>query len=88
MLAGKANLGYLGDMPAIVGATKRNVADLRILANIGLGHDECNVFFVRSDAPQFADAKTAVAWLNGKTVATPKEAARIASRKRSSKRTT
>ncbi len=44
----------------IVGATKRNVADLRILANIGLGHDECNVFFVRSDAPQFADAKAAV----------------------------
>jgi NitT/TauT family transport system substrate-binding protein len=72
MLAGKANLGYLGDMPAIVGATKRNVADLRILANIGLGHDSCNVFFVRNDAPQFADAKAAVAWLNGKTVATPK----------------
>ncbi len=72
MLAGKASLGYLGDMPAIVGATKRNIADLRILANIGLGHDECNVFFVRSDAPQFADAKAAVAWLNGKTVATPK----------------
>ncbi|MEJ0051096.1 MAG: ABC transporter substrate-binding protein [Methylovirgula sp.] len=72
MLAGKASLGYLGDMPAIVGATKRNVADLRILANIGLGHDECNVFFVRSDAPQFADAKAAVGWLNGKTVATPK----------------
>jgi NitT/TauT family transport system substrate-binding protein len=72
MLAGKASLGYLGDMPAIVGATKRNVADLRILANIGLGHDECNVFFVRNDAPQFTDAKAAVAWLNGKTVATPK----------------
>ena len=72
MLAGKASLGYLGDMPAIVGATKRSVADLRIIANIGLGHDQCNVFFVRNDAPQFADAKAAVAWLNGKTVATPK----------------
>jgi NitT/TauT family transport system substrate-binding protein len=72
MLAGKASLGYLGDMPAIVGATKRNIADLRILANIGLGHDQCNVFFVRNDAPQFADAKAIVAWLSGKTVASPK----------------
>ena len=57
MLAGKASLGYLGDMPAIVATTKRNVADLRIIANIGLGHDQCNVFFVRNDAPQFHDAK-------------------------------
>jgi NitT/TauT family transport system substrate-binding protein len=72
MLAGKASLGYLGDMPAIVGATKRNIADLRIIANIGLGHDQCNVFFVRNDAPQFSSPQAAVAWLNGKTVATPK----------------
>ncbi len=72
MLAGKASLGYLGDMPAIVATTKRSVADLRIIANIGLGHDQCNVFFVRNDAPQFADAKSAVAWLDGKTVASPK----------------
>ncbi|REF85942.1 NitT/TauT family transport system substrate-binding protein [Methylovirgula ligni] len=72
MLAGKASLGYLGDMPAIVATTKRSVADLRIIANIGLGHDQCNVFFVRKDAPQFTDAKAAVTWLNGKTVASPK----------------
>jgi NitT/TauT family transport system substrate-binding protein len=72
MLAGKASLGYLGDMPAIVATTKRSVADLRILANIGLGHDQCNVVFVRNDAPQFADAKAAIAWLDGKTVASPK----------------
>src|ERR1700710_524475 len=26
MLAGKASIGYLGDMPAIVGATKRSIA--------------------------------------------------------------
>lgn len=72
MLAGKESLGYLGDMPAIVGATKRNVADLRIIANIGLGKDECNVFFVRNNASQFSNPEAAVAWLNGKTVATPK----------------
>lgn len=72
MLAGKESIGYLGDTPAIVAATKRSVADLRIVANIGLSHDECNVLFVRKDAPQFPNAKAAVAWLNGKTVATAK----------------
>ena len=71
MLAGKQHIGYLGDMPAIVAATKREVADLRIIANVGLSHDQCNVFFVRNDAPQFATPREAVAWLNGKSVATP-----------------
>jgi NitT/TauT family transport system substrate-binding protein len=72
MLAGKEQIGYVGDMPGIVGATKRSVADLRIVANIGLSHDQCNVFLTRNDAPTFADAKTAVRWLDGKTVAVPK----------------
>jgi NitT/TauT family transport system substrate-binding protein len=72
MLAGKEQIGYLGDMPSIVGATKRNVADLRIVANVGLSRDQCNVFFTRSDAPQFADSTAAIKWLDGKTVATPK----------------
>jgi len=72
MLAGKDSIGYLGDMPAIVGATKTNVADLRIVANIGLSHDQCNVLFVNNNAPKFANPKDAVAWLQGKTVAGPK----------------
>jgi NitT/TauT family transport system substrate-binding protein len=72
MLAGKASIGYVGDMPAIVGATKRGVADLRILAPIGLGQDQCNIFLVRNDAPAFPDQKAAVHWLDGKTVAGPK----------------
>ena len=71
MLAGKQHIGYLGDMPAIVATTKRDVADLRIIANIGLSHDQCNVFFVRNDAPKFASPEEAVAWLNGKSVAAP-----------------
>jgi NitT/TauT family transport system substrate-binding protein len=71
MLAGKQHVGYLGDMPAIVTATKRDVADLRIIANVGLSRDQCNVFFVRNDAPQFASPGEAIAWLNGKSVATP-----------------
>jgi NitT/TauT family transport system substrate-binding protein len=72
MLAGKEQIGYCGDMPAIVGATKRDVADLRIVANIGLSHDQCNVFVARADAPRFADAGAALKWLDGKTVAVPK----------------
>lgn len=72
MLAGKESIGYLGDMPAIVGVTKRNVADLRIIANIGLSHDQCNVIFVRNDAPKFPSPKAAVQWLSGKIVASPK----------------
>jgi len=72
MLAGKESIGYLGDMPAIVGSTKRNVADLRIIANIGLSHDQCNVIFVRNDAPKFDTPDSAIAWLDGKTVAAPK----------------
>jgi NitT/TauT family transport system substrate-binding protein len=71
MLAGKQNIGYLGDTPSIVAATKRDVADLRIIGNVGLSHDQCNVFFVRNDAPQFGSPREAVAWLNGKSVATP-----------------
>ena len=72
MLAGKESIGYLGDMPAIVGATKRNVADLRIVANIGLSHDQCNVILVRNDAPAFVTPEAAIAWLQGKTIAAPK----------------
>jgi NitT/TauT family transport system substrate-binding protein len=72
MLADKQQIGYLGDTPAIVAATKRNVADLRIVAHIGSSQDQCNVFFVRNDAPQFASPREAIQWLNGKTVAVPK----------------
>jgi NitT/TauT family transport system substrate-binding protein len=72
MLADKQQIGYLGDTPAIVAATKRNVADLRIVAHIGSSQDQCNVFFVRNDAPQFASPREAIQWLHGKTVAVPK----------------
>jgi NitT/TauT family transport system substrate-binding protein len=72
MLAGKESIGYMGDMPAIVGATKTSIAPLEIVANIGLSHDQCNVLFVANSAPKFATAQDAVNWLKGKTVAGPK----------------
>src|SRR5437764_10999486 len=72
MLAGKQNIGYMGDMPSIVSTTKTDVADIRLVANLGLAYDQCNAFLVRTDAPQFKDAQEAIKWLNGKTVAVPK----------------
>ena len=72
MLAGKQHIGYMGDMPAIVSTTKTEVADIRLVANLGLGYDQCNIFLSRNDAPKFADATAALKWLDGKTVAVPK----------------
>ena len=72
MLAGKQHIGYVGDMPGIVSTTKQEVADIRIIATLGLGTDQCNIFLARTDAPKFANPKEAIKWLNGKQVAVPK----------------
>src|SRR5437899_8798006 len=72
MLAGKQNIGYMGDMPSIVSTTKQEVADVRLVANLGLAFDQCNIFLARNDAPKFQDAAQALRWLDGKTVAVPK----------------
>jgi NitT/TauT family transport system substrate-binding protein len=72
LLAGKQHIGYMGDMPSIVSTTKQDVADVRLVANLGLAYDQCNAFLVRKDAPEFKNADAAIQWLNGKTVAVPK----------------
>lgn len=72
MLAGKEHIGYMGDMPAIVSTTKQDVADIRLVAMLGLAHDQCNVLLVRNDAPQFKSPLEAIAWLKDKQVAVPK----------------
>src|SRR4030088_3336084 len=72
MLAGKQHIGYMGDMPSIVSTTKAEVADIRIVANLGLAFDQCNIFLARNDAPKFQDATQALRWLDGKIVAVPK----------------
>jgi NitT/TauT family transport system substrate-binding protein len=72
MLAGKQHVGYMGDMPAIVSTTKTETADIRLVATVGLGFDQCNIFLARNDAPKFADATAAIKWLDGKIVAVPK----------------
>jgi NitT/TauT family transport system substrate-binding protein len=72
MLAGKVDLGYVGDMPGIVSTSHSDVRDIRIVSVLGLGYDQCNAFLVRNDAPQFQSPDQAIAWLNGKSVAVPK----------------
>ena len=72
MLANKQQIGYLGDMPAVVATTKRSVAPINLVANTGMSPGQrCNVIMVRADAPKFASPEEAVKWLDGKTIATP-----------------
>ena len=71
MLAGKEHIGYLGDVPAIVSTTKEQVADIRIVASIGVGQDQCDVLLARPDAPAFANAEAGIKWLEGKRLAVP-----------------
>ena len=72
MLAGKVDVGYVGDMPGIVSTSHPEVRDVRIVSVLGLGYDQCNVFLTRTDAPQFKSSEEALKWLDGKTVAVPK----------------
>lgn len=74
MLAAKQHIGYMGDMPAIVSTTKTEVADIRLVAVLGLGKDQCNVILTSTDAPNFRSPIEAVKWMNGKTIAAPKGA--------------
>ena len=72
MLAGKVDVGYVGDMPGIVSTSHPDVRDIRLVSVLGLGYDQCNVFLVRTDAPKFASPDEALKWLDGKSVAVPK----------------
>jgi NitT/TauT family transport system substrate-binding protein len=72
MLAGKQQIGYLGDMPAVVSVTKSEVAPVSLVGVLGISQDLCNIFLVRKDAPDFKSSSEALKWLNGKSVAAPK----------------
>src|SRR6202047_440938 len=72
ILAGKVDIGYVGNMPAIVSTSHADVRDIRIVSVLGGGYDQCNVFLVRTDAPEFKSPEEAIKWLNDKTVAVPK----------------
>src|SRR6202158_5549540 len=69
MLANKQQIGYLGDMPAVVATTKRSVAPINLVANTGMSPGQrCNVIMVRADAPRFSSPEEAVKSLDGNTV--------------------
>ncbi|MEK6671985.1 MAG: ABC transporter substrate-binding protein [Nitrospirota bacterium] len=70
LLAGKLQIGYLGDTPGFVATTKRNIADLRIVSiNIYSNTGQiCAEMLLRSDAPQFNNLDETIKWLNGKKI--------------------
>ena len=71
LLGEKNHIGYMGDMPAIVSTTKEKVVDLRMVSVLGTSKQQCNVFLVPNDAPEFASGKDAVKWMDGKIIAAP-----------------
>lgn len=71
LIAEKQQIGYMGDMPAIVSTTKDAQVDIRLVAVLGMSQQQCNIFLVRNDAPEFASGVEAVEWMNGKTVSSP-----------------
>ena len=75
MTGEKQHIGYVGDMPGIV-STFRNLpdrggTDIRIVAALGTSKQQCNIFLVRNDAPEFKDGREAVKWMDGKNTASP-----------------
>ena len=75
MTGEKQHVGYMGDMPAIA-STFRNIkerggTDIRIVAVLGTSKQQCNVFLVRNDAPEFANGRAAVEWMDGKVTSAP-----------------
>jgi len=73
MLADKQQIGYLGDMPAVISVTKPQLAAIKLVASLGYSDGQrCNIIMVRKDAPEFASPEEAIKWLDGKVVAVPK----------------
>lgn len=73
LIANKQQIGYIGDNPAIVATTKRELAPINIVAaNETSPGRMCGSIIVRADAPAFKTPADALRWLNGKVVAVPK----------------
>ena len=75
MTGEKQHIGYVGDMPGIA-ATFRNLpdrgaTDIRIVAALGTSKQQCNIFIVKNDAPEFKSGTDAVKWREGKETSSP-----------------
>jgi NitT/TauT family transport system substrate-binding protein len=75
MTGEKQHIGYVGDMPGIASTFRslpdRGGTDIRIVAVLGTSKQQCNIFLVRNDAPQFKDGKEAIKWMDGKETSSP-----------------
>jgi NitT/TauT family transport system substrate-binding protein len=73
--ASRRRPGYVGDTPAIVSTFRilpdRGGTDIRIVATLGTSQQQCNIFLVRNEAPQFKNGKEAVQWMAGKDISSP-----------------
>src|SRR5215831_3783026 len=47
ILAGNQHIGYLGVISTVAATTETEIADVRLVANLGLAYDQCNAFLVR-----------------------------------------
>jgi NitT/TauT family transport system substrate-binding protein len=73
LLAGKQHLGYIGDNPSILSITKRDIAELDLVAvNTTSPTRMCGSIVVRKGAPAFPGYKEALQWLQGKSLAAPR----------------
>ena len=71
--AGTEQIGYLGDMPAVVVSAQRDIAKINLVATTGYSQGQrCGIVLVRADAPEFKSSQEAMAWLSGKRIATPR----------------
>jgi NitT/TauT family transport system substrate-binding protein len=75
MTGEKQHMGYVGDMPGIAATFRyikeRGGTDIRILGSLGTSKQQCNIFFVRNDAPKFKTGVEAVKWMDGKVTSSP-----------------
>jgi NitT/TauT family transport system substrate-binding protein len=75
MTGEKQHIGYVGDMPGIVATFRslpdRGGTDIRIVAALGTSKQQCNIFLVRNDAPEFKNGMEAVKWMDGKDTSSP-----------------
>lgn len=63
MTGEKQHIGYVGDMPGIVATFQsepsRGGTDIRIVGVLGTSKQQCNVFLVRNEAPEFKSGREA-----------------------------
>jgi NitT/TauT family transport system substrate-binding protein len=75
MTGEKQHIGYVGDMPGIASTFRnlpdRGATDIRIQAVLGTSKQQCNIFIVRNDAPEFKSGAEALKWMDGKDTASP-----------------